>query len=177
MPERAGILISGFGGQGVVSLGRVLGAAAVGQDLHASMLISHGTETRGGYVRSQVVISDAAIDDPAVGAPDVFCAMSAPAYARFIGLVRPGAVVVHEAGRVRPQAGHPAEHVAVAAEDLARERFGRPVFANAVLLGVVVRRLRGLLDPRRVEDALAQRLAAQAAANRAAFALGLGLGA
>src|SRR6185369_877723 len=86
MPERIEILISGYGGQGVVRVGQILGQAAVNQGLFTTMLISHGTETRGGYVRSQVVISDQFIDSPVVERPDYFLAFSAIAYGMFQGL-------------------------------------------------------------------------------------------
>src|SRR5213595_3705862 len=51
--SRIEILISGFGGQGVIRLGQILGLTAIEQGLKVTMLKSHGTETRGGYVRAQ----------------------------------------------------------------------------------------------------------------------------
>jgi 2-oxoglutarate ferredoxin oxidoreductase subunit gamma len=75
---RVEILISGFGGQGVVKLGQILATAAVHAGRHATMLVSHGTETRGGYVRSQVVMADEAIDSPVVERPDFFAPCHAP---------------------------------------------------------------------------------------------------
>ena len=60
MKERIEIVASGFGGQGVVRLGQTLGETAVKQGLRVTMLKSHGTEMRGGYVRSQVVLSEKA---------------------------------------------------------------------------------------------------------------------
>ena len=76
MAKRVEILVSGFGGQGVVRVGQILSTAAVNSGLHTTMLVSHGTETRGGYVRSQVVISDEQIDSPVIEDPDFFCALS-----------------------------------------------------------------------------------------------------
>ena len=58
MNERTEILISGFGGQGIIRLGQIIGLAAVKQNYRVSMLKSHGTEQRGGYVRTQVVVSN-----------------------------------------------------------------------------------------------------------------------
>ena len=72
MKERLEIVASGFGGQGVVRLGQVLGEAAVKEGLRVTMLKSHGTEMRGGYVRSQVVVSKNAIDSPMCETPDFF---------------------------------------------------------------------------------------------------------
>jgi 2-oxoglutarate ferredoxin oxidoreductase subunit gamma len=101
------------------------------------MLISHGTETRGGYVRSQVVISDENIDSPVVETPDVFCALSQSAYDRFIHLMKAGAAVFYEKDFVSPGAGCPAAQTAVPARALAAERFGNNLFANSIMLGAI----------------------------------------
>ena len=84
MKDRIEIVASGFGGQGVVRLGQILGEAAVKQGLHVTMLKSHGTEMRGGYVRSQVVLSPKIIDSvPCVRTPDYLMALSSAAYRPF----------------------------------------------------------------------------------------------
>src|SRR6201984_1535149 len=85
---RTEILISGFGGQGVVRMGQILGLCAIKQGHRVTMLKSHGTETRGGYVRAQRVIPPTYVDSPVVEAADVFVAFSAPAYGRFYDLCR-----------------------------------------------------------------------------------------
>src|SRR3989338_4422827 len=80
---RTEILISGFGGQGVIRMGQILGLCAIKQGHRVTMLKSHGTETRGGYVRAQLVISPEYVDSPVVEHADVFVAFSAPAYKKF----------------------------------------------------------------------------------------------
>ena len=81
---RTEILISGFGGQGVVRMGQILGLCAINQGHRVTMLKSHGTETRGGYVRAQLVISPEYVDSPVVEHADVFVAFSQPAYTKFL---------------------------------------------------------------------------------------------
>ena len=81
---RTEILISGFGGQGVIRMGQILGLCAIKQGHRVTMLKSHGTETRGGYVRAQLVISPRYVDSPVVENADVFVAFSQPAYRRSI---------------------------------------------------------------------------------------------
>jgi len=80
---RTEILISGFGGQGVIRMGQILGLCAINHGHRVTMLKSHGTETRGGYVRAQVVISPTYVDSPVVEHADIFVAFSAPAYKKF----------------------------------------------------------------------------------------------
>ena len=135
---RTEILISGFGGQGVVRMGQILGLCAIKQGHRVTMLKSHGTETRGGYVRAQVVLSPEDVDSPVVENADVFVAFSAPAYQKFYDLCR-GAILYdpemvqeihHEAAQ---------RHLAVPATALAKERLGNPLFANMIMLGALTR--------------------------------------
>ena len=135
---RTEILISGFGGQGVIRMGQILGLCAIRQGHRVTMLKSHGTETRGGYVRAQLVISPTYVDSPVVEAADVFVAFSAPAYKRFYDLCRGTIVYDPElVEEVRPDA--PERHVAVPATALAKERFNNVLFANMIMLGAVTR--------------------------------------
>ena len=85
---RTEILISGFGGQGVIRMGQILGLCAINQGHRVTMLKSHGVEVRGGYVRAQVVISPEYVDSPVVENADVFVAFSAPAYKQFYDCCR-----------------------------------------------------------------------------------------
>lgn len=135
---RTEILISGFGGQGVVRMGQILGLCAIKQGHRVTMLKSHGTETRGGYVRAQLVISPTYVDSPVVENADVFVAFSAPAYRKFFDLCRGKILYDPEmVEQIRPDA--PERHVAVAATQLAKERFNNVLFANMIMLGALTR--------------------------------------
>ena len=128
---RTEILISGFGGQGVVRMGQILGLCAIKQGHRVTMLKSHGTETRGGYVRAQLVIAPEYVDSPVVENADVFVASSAPAYKKFFEYCR-GHVLYD------PDVA-PERHVAVPATALAKERFNNVLFANMIMLGALTR--------------------------------------
>lgn len=136
---RTEILASGFGGQGVVRLGQILGEAAVKQGYRVTMLKSHGTEMRGGYVRSQVVISDEPIDSPIVENADLFIALSLAAYNAFKHLVDSGVILYDPAFVVEIDEGVRCTQIAVPAKDLAVKNLGKAVFANTVMLGVTAR--------------------------------------
>ena len=136
---RTEILISGFGGQGVVRMGQILGLCAINQGHRVTMLKSHGTETRGGYVRAQLVISPEYVDSPVVEHADVFVAFSQPAYKKFYELC--AGTVMYDPEMVedvRHDAGPP-RHVAVAATQLSKERFSNQLFANMIMLGALTR--------------------------------------
>jgi 2-oxoglutarate ferredoxin oxidoreductase subunit gamma len=135
---RTEILISGFGGQGVIRMGQILGLCAIKQGHRVTMLKSHGTETRGGYVRAQLVISPTYVDSPVVESADVFVAFSAPAYKKFFDLCRGKILYDPElVEQIRPDA--PERHVSVPATALAKERFNNVLFANMIMLGALTR--------------------------------------
>lgn len=137
MSTRTEILASGFGGQGVVRLGQILGEAAVKQGYRVTMLKSHGTEMRGGYVRSQIVISTEPIDSPIVESPNVFVALSLAAYKAFKHQVKDGIIIYDPAFVTEIDASLPCEQKAISAKDISVEKLGRPVFANTLILGVL----------------------------------------
>ena len=156
---RTEILISGFGGQGVIRMGQILGLCAIHQGHRVTMLKSHGTETRGGYVRAQLVISPDYVDSPVVEHADVFVAFSAPAYRKFYECCRGTILYDPEmVEEIRPEAPEgradapesraeapegradtPVRHVAVPATALAKERLNNVLFANMIMLGALTR--------------------------------------
>lgn len=139
---RLEILISGFGGQGVVRMGQILGLTAIEQGHKVTMLKSHGTETRGGYVRAQVVISPTEVDSPVVERADYFVAFSLSAYNRFFDLVGDGGTVLYDPEMVPniPQERLARRrHLAVPATRLAKDRLKNAIFANMIMLGALAR--------------------------------------
>lgn len=145
MKDRVEIVASGFGGQGVVRLGQILGEAAVKQGLHVTMLKSHGTEMRGGYVRSQVVVSQKIIDSPMCESPDYFVALSSSAYNRFKDTVPGHGMIIYDPAFVEQiDEKLLCEQKPLPAKGLAMEHFGRPIFANSIVLGAMAKLVEGL---------------------------------
>ena len=140
MKERVEILASGFGGQGVVRLGQIIGEAGVKQGLHISMLKSHGTERRGGYVRSQVVLSKEIIDSPICESPDFFIALSSAAYNQFKNLMSDDGFILYDPAFVdEPDETLNCSQKAIPANELSAKNFDSPLFANSLMLGVVAK--------------------------------------
>lgn len=145
LPDRVGstkprteVLISGFGGQGVIRMALILGRSAVNEGYRVTMLKSHGTETRGGYVRAQLVISPDYVDSPVVESADIFVAFSAPAYEKFYDLCSGKVLYDPEmVEEVRSEA--PDRHIKIPSRALALEHFGNALFANMVMLGALTR--------------------------------------
>ena len=83
------IIITGFGGQGIILAGRILGkAAALGDHKESTLVESYGPESRGGACSAQVIISDKTIHYPYVGYPDILICMSQSGYDKFIGHIK-----------------------------------------------------------------------------------------
>ena len=145
MKDRIEILVSGFGGQGVVRLGQIVGTAAVSQGFRVTMLKSHGTEQRGGYVRTQVVLSKEEIDSPLVEEPDYFCSFSSAAYKQFGHMMKDG-VVLYDPAMVEIDENKPFQQFAIPAKDTAIEKLGRPIYANIIMLGALAKAAEEVLD-------------------------------
>jgi 2-oxoglutarate ferredoxin oxidoreductase subunit gamma len=164
---RTEILISGFGGQGVVRLGQILGLTAIEQGLRVTMLKSHGTETRGGYVRAQIVISPTDVDSPVVEHADYFIAFSAAAYKKFFDLA--AGMVLYDPEMVTENQLRLGEkvHLPVPATALAKEHLNNALFANMVMLGTLTRVAN--LDPQAVRGTMLKVLPRFHDQNLAAF--------
>jgi len=129
---------SGFGGQGVLSLGLVVAESAGKAGRYVSWFPSYGPEQRGGAASASVVMGGKEIGSPAVDAPDVLVAMNQPSLEKFLPTVAPGGTVLFEesiplrpaspAGvTVRP---FPAMRIA--------EEAGTPKAANTAFLGAMM---------------------------------------
>ena len=175
MKDRIEIVASGFGGQGVVRLGQIVGQAAVQQGLHVTMLKSHGTEMRGGYVRSQVVISKNTIDSPMCETPDYLVALSKAAYDRFKNTVQAAGTIIYDPSFVETlDDSLPCTQEAVSAKSLSVEQFGRPIFANTIILGRLAKQFHGILDKDILLASVLKVIPKFHEENKQAFQLGFG---
>jgi len=145
MKDRVEIVASGFGGQGVVRLGQIIGECGVKQGLHVAMLKSHGTEMRGGYVRSQVVLSENIIDSPMCESPDYFIALSLAAYKRFKDTVPEDGVIIYDPAFVdEVDEGLKCRQIPFPAKELSMKNFDNALFANSIVLGFCAQTIEGL---------------------------------
>lgn len=168
---RQEIRIAGFGGQGVVLAGYVLGKAlALYADWEAVMTQSHGPEARGGASSADLVVSAEPIAYPFIQAPDYLVALSQEAYTKFIRTTRPEAVVLIDEDLVSPDDGQ--QVFSIPATRLA-EGLGRRIVANVVMLGYFTA-VSKLVAPQAMRTALQTSLNSKVLPiNLEAFDLGL----
>ncbi len=138
MTAKQEIRLAGFGGQGIVLSGQILGkAAALFESKNAVFTQSYGPEARGGSCSADVVISDETIHYPKVGLPDVLILMSQGAWATYGNHLRPDGVLILDEDLVKLD--RELEGVTVFRVPATRlaEEMGRKIVANIVMLGAV----------------------------------------
>jgi 2-oxoglutarate ferredoxin oxidoreductase subunit gamma len=113
-------------------------AAALHDGRHAVQTQAYGPESRGGASKSEVLISDGEIDYPKAGDADLFLALTQEAADKYGAHVKPGGVMVVDAGRVSqpPQGSFATYRLPII--ETARDKLGKPVVANIVALGAIV---------------------------------------
>ncbi|PKO22375.1 MAG: 2-oxoglutarate ferredoxin oxidoreductase subunit gamma [Chloroflexi bacterium HGW-Chloroflexi-1] len=169
--KRTEIRLAGEGGQGMILAGIILAeAAAIYDGKNAVQTQSYGPEARGGTSKSEVVISEEAIDYPKVISADILVATSQEACDKYTGLMARGGLLIVD----KDQVGRVLVHQAVRApiSRLAAEVVGQPITANVVALGVLVG-LSGVVSREAIEKAvLARAPRGTEEINRAALAVG-----
>ena len=167
---RTEIRISGFGGQGVVLAGYILGKAlALYEGLQAVMTQSYGPEARGGASSANVVLSDQDIAYPFVQNADILVALSQEAYTKFRPQAREDAKVLIDEDLVTPFDGDSV--YAIPATRLAEE-LGLRIVANMIMLGFFTA-VTGLVRRESMEKALESSVKPKTVSlNSQAFALG-----
>ncbi|MBP1616823.1 MAG: Pyruvate ferredoxin/flavodoxin oxidoreductase [Bacteroidetes bacterium] len=90
------IIISGFGGQGVLSMGKILAYSGLMEDKEVSWFPSYGPEQRGGTANVTVILSDERISSPIVNHFDIVIALNQPSLVKFENTVKPGGILIYD---------------------------------------------------------------------------------
>ncbi|HET7768398.1 MAG TPA: 2-oxoacid:acceptor oxidoreductase family protein [Chloroflexota bacterium] len=132
------VVVSGFGGQGVLFAGQVLAHAALATGKEVTWLPSYGPEMRGGTAHCTVVIADEPIGSPVAERPRYVLALNRPSVDRFTPLVRAGGIFFFNASLVpQPPDRGDIRVVDVPATQIATA-LGNPLAANMVMLGALL---------------------------------------
>ena len=130
------IRIAGFGGQGVILAGYIVGQAVTIHDHeYATYIGDYGPEARGGACRADVVISDAPVSYPYITAPTVLVAMSQQAYDKYHAENHEDSLVILDEDLVKPRRDS-RRLLSIPARRIAEE-LGRVAVANVVMLGFI----------------------------------------
>lgn len=133
------VVLCGFGGQGIVLAGTMLGQAAFNDGKWVSGTSSYGAAARGGACRAEVVISDRPITFPYVLEADILIAMYQTAYNRYVGEVKlEGGVVIYDEQFVSPKETEGLKYVGIPATKAAIEKLNSGILANVIILSAAV---------------------------------------
>jgi len=135
---RQEVRFAGFGGQGLLLAGILLGkTACLFGGKQAAQTQSYGTEARGGASQCNVVIDDQEITYVGVVAPDIFVVMSQEAYDKLVGEVKEGGLVFYDSDLVKIKENPKLRQIPVPSTSTAKD-LGRQMVANVVMLGAMV---------------------------------------
>ena len=132
------VVMSGFGGQGVMYMGDLLAQAAIAEGRSATFLPTYGVAMRGGTANCVVVISDEEIGSPLLNEPDGAILMNQQSLARFQSVVKKGGLIVGNTSIVKAETctrNGEVRTIWIPATQLSREITGNEQSANIVAFG------------------------------------------
>jgi 2-oxoacid:acceptor oxidoreductase, gamma subunit, pyruvate/2-ketoisovalerate family len=133
------IIIAGFGGQGVLSLGQFIAYASLYENKAVTWLPSYGPEMRGGTANCSVVVDDNEVASPIIATPDCLIAMNKPSLDKFVNTVRKGGLIIVNSSLIADKVERDdVKVIYVDANKLAHES-GNDKTANIVVLGVYIK--------------------------------------
>lgn len=132
------IVIAGFGGQGILSAGRLLAYAGMLENRNVSWVPSYGPEMRGGTANCHVIISEEPVGSPILNSATVLIAMNGPSLDKFENMVKKGGIIITDSSLVeRSPKRSDVEVYEIPATKMASD-MGNLTYANIILLGKLI---------------------------------------
>lgn len=136
------VMFAGFGGQGILLIGKILAHAAMEEGFEVAWIPSYGPEMRGGTAYCTVVISKRPVGSPIIKNPKHLVAMNRPSLEKFAPIVKPGGVILINTSLIPIEAGRSdVDVLKVPAVEIATE-LGNAKAANIVALAAFIARSR-----------------------------------
>ncbi len=134
------IIIAGFGGQGVLSMGQIIAHAAMDEGKEVSWMPSYGPEMRGGTANCIVIVSSSRISSPIVSTFDSAILLNQPSLDKFADAVKPGGLILYESSSViSPSTRTDVESLGIDAQEEAL-KLNKKQVANMIMLGAFLER-------------------------------------
>ena len=156
------IVIAGFGGQGLLFIGKVLAYAGLVEKRQLSWLPSYGPEMRGGTANCNVIISDEPVGSPIVDNPDVLIVMNLPSLDKYENAAEKGAKIFVDSTLISRKVERDDVDVYYIPATRMAQELGVPTLANMIILGKVIREA-GVVSFDGMEDALKKVVSARKA--------------
>ena len=135
---KAEIIIAGFGGQGVLSMGKILAYSGLMEDKEVTWMPAYGPEQRGGTANVTVIVSEERISSPILSQYDVAIVLNQPSLDKFESKVKPGGILIYDGfGIINPPTRKDINVYRIDAMDKAAELKNSKVFSMIVLGGLL----------------------------------------
>lgn len=132
---KAEIIIAGFGGQGVLSMGKILAYSGLMENKEVTWMPAYGPEQRGGTANVTVIVSEDRISSPILSQYDVAIVLNQPSLDKFESKVKPGGILIYDGfGIINPPTRKDINVYRIDAMDKAAELKNSKVF-NMIVLG------------------------------------------
>lgn len=169
------ILLSGFGGQGILFAGKQLAKTGMDIGLNVSWLPSYGPEMRGGAANCSVIISDKEIGSPIVTTPDILIALNLPSFYKFEPAIKAGGILIADSSMIQEKSTRTdIKAYYIPATKIADEN-GLGGLANVIILGYLLK-ITGIFDYEMFLDHMVKNIPPHKAAlidkNRSALSFG-----
>ena len=152
------IIISGFGGQGGLAIGKNLVEAGMAEGLFVTWAPSYGPEMRGGTANCSVVLSDKPVGSPVFNHPTELIALNEPSLAKFEAGVLPGGTVFINSDVVTDKVSREDLNAIYVPCSKIAEEVGNPKVGNMVMLGAYVAQTK-ILKPETIEHMIEEMFA------------------
>ena len=146
-------VFAGFGGQGMLLIGKFVAMACMLDGKHVSWLPSYGPEMRGGTANCSVIVSDEEVGSPIVGKPDVVVAMNGPSLDKFEMAVKPGGLLVINSSIIDRKCVRDDVTVVYCDAMKIAEEVKNPKGANVAILGAMLAKEQ-ITDMAKMEEAI-----------------------
>lgn len=132
------IIFAGFGGQGILYMGKVLAYAAIDEGLNVSWLPSYGPEMRGGTANCSVIITDGIVGSPVITKADVIVVMNKPSLEKFESYLKKDGLLIMNSDLIDVEPSRAdIKVIKINANTLVKE-IGVTSVANMILLGALI---------------------------------------
>lgn len=153
------IILSGFGGQGILSAGLLIAESGVHEGWNATFFPSYGAEMRGGTANCNVILSDGEIASPIITMGDTLIAMNKPSLDKFITKVKPDGLVIINSSVIKGDVDVGGRTlVSLPFEGIALEKLGSPKSANVIVIGAFTK-VTGALHLDNIKHAIEKKFA------------------
>ena len=157
-------IFAGFGGQGMLLIGKFVAMACMLEGKHVSWLPSYGPEMRGGTANCTVIVSDDPVGSPMTDSADVIVAMNLPSLIKFEDKVKAGGLLVVNSSLIDRKVERTDIQVVYCDANKIAEEVGNPKGANVAILGALMAK-----DPACSTDSMVEAIRIELGERKARF--------